>query len=160
MSFKIKTVLAVTACAAICSGKILAQDKEPGSGPNPYSDCGIGAALFPNSDVGAAISNVIWDLGTTAVISATASPETCEGSDAQAATFILETYDQLVEETAVGEGKHISTLLSIVNSDDQIISELRSSIADLVASEEYTTLTQLEKSNAYYGALKSAMRKI
>ena len=34
---------------------------------NPYTDCGIGAALFPNTNWAAVTSNVIWDAGTTAV---------------------------------------------------------------------------------------------
>ena len=48
-----------------------ADPKAPGSGPNPYTDCGIGAALFPNTHWAAATSNVIFDLGITAITSAT-----------------------------------------------------------------------------------------
>ena len=51
---------------------------------NPYVDCGIGAALFPNTDWAAVTSNVIWDAGTTALISATASEDTCSGGDVSA----------------------------------------------------------------------------
>jgi hypothetical protein len=38
-----------------------------GSGPNPYSDCGIGAALFKDTEWAAVTSNVTWDLGTTEI---------------------------------------------------------------------------------------------
>ena len=50
---------------------------KPGSGPNPFSDCGIGAALFPDTSWAAVTSNITWDIGTTALTSATMSPGTC-----------------------------------------------------------------------------------
>ena len=68
----------------------------PGSGPNPFSDCGIGAALFPETKWAAVTSNVIWDVGTTAVASATMSPQTCSGKQAKTAAFIYHTYDSLI----------------------------------------------------------------
>ena len=62
-------------------------------GPNPWTDCGLGALVFSGVDgdggkIGAAISNIIWDLGTTAVSSATSSPDTCARHEVTAAAFI------------------------------------------------------------------------
>ena len=155
---KIKSILKTAVCVAVFSTNAInamAEDKAPGSGPNPYSDCGIGAAIFPNSNVGAAISNVIWDAGTTAVTSATASPETCQGQDVEAAAFILESYDRLVEETASGEGEHLDTLLSIVNESGnaELVSGLRSKIAEIIGSDGYAEFNQVEKAQAYYSAM-------
>ena len=111
---KLKALMLGVAAFGVCiSGSALAQDKEAGSGPNPFTDCGIGAALFPNTGWAAVTSNVIWDVGTTAVISATASPETCSGSSAQAAKFINDTYDSVIEDTARGDGEYVATLLEI-----------------------------------------------
>ena len=76
------TTLGLSVTAILLSSNVIAESK-----PSPYPDCGIGAALFENN-TGATISNVIWDLGTTALTSATASPETCEGFNPDAAAFI------------------------------------------------------------------------
>ena len=131
-----------------------------GTGPNPYSDCGIGAAIFPNNSALAATSNVIWDVGTTAVISATASPQTCQGSNAQTAQFILDTYDNIIEETAKGSGQHLTAMLNILgcseNSHAQILSNVRSKIAGSVTAVSYTEITQLEKASQYYDSLMVA----
>ena len=54
---------------------------------NPYTDCGIGAALFPNTNWAAVTSNATWDAGTTAVISATASEDTCSGGESLGQIF-------------------------------------------------------------------------
>ena len=48
-------------------------EKKQGSGPNPYVECGIGAAIFPEVHWAAATSNVTWDLGSTALTSAISS---------------------------------------------------------------------------------------
>ena len=130
------------------------------SKPSAYKDCGIGAALFDN-DTGAIISNVIWDLGTTALTSATASEDTCEGFNADAAAFINKSYDRLVEETAVGQGSHLDTLLSIVNLKDerksQVIQTIRSQMANIVASKDYLAANKIEKASHYYYSLMEAI---
>lgn len=137
-----------------------ADDKDAGSGPNPYSQCGIGAAIFPNTPVGAVISNVIWDLGTTAVISATASPETCNGKKAEAAAFILKTYDNLAEETARGEGDHLTALLNILEVDaanrDAVLAEVRYEMADAISTAGYDQQTAVDKASHYYTVVVNA----
>ena len=131
------------------------------SKPSAYKDCGIGAAIFDN-DTGAIISNVIWDLGTTALTSATGSPDTCEGFNPDAAAFINQSYDRLVEETAAGQGSHLDTLLSIVSlSDDrksQVIESIRMRMADIVASDAYLDADKIEKASYYYDSLMAAIK--
>lgn len=131
-----------------------------GTGPNPFRDCGIGAALFPDTYWAAVTSNVIWDVGTTAVTSATASPETCSGSHAQTAQFILDTYDNIIEETAKGTGQHLTAMLNMLgcseNSHTQILSNVRSNISGSVSAVSYTEITQLEKASQYYDSLMTA----
>lgn len=125
MRFK---TLAVAVTSLVLTSGSFAESNSVGSGPNPFSDCGIGAALFKNN-VAATISNVIWDIGTTAVISATASPETCSGKETEAAAFIFESYEDLVVESAHGEGKHLTALMNILevsSSDrDSVITSVR-----------------------------------
>ena len=139
----------------------MASDKAVGSGPNPFSDCGIGAAIFPNHKVLAVTSNVIWDIGTTALTSATASPETCSGKNVSAAKFILDSYDSLAEETARGEGEHLAALMNIleVAPADQaaVIASLRAQMSADVSSSEYTAADKLEKSSRYYNSVIAAV---
>ena len=82
---------------------ILSVGTMPAKAANPYSECGIGAAIFPKNGAAAAISNVIWDLGSTAVTSATLSPDTCSAETVDTAKFILETIDNLESDVAIGE---------------------------------------------------------
>lgn len=135
---------------------------QAGTGPNPYRDCGIGAALFPNTSWAAVTSNVIWDVGTTAVISATASPETCSGSQAQAAKFIHEAYDSVVEATARGEGEHLVALLEIygcsAESQTGIVKSIRSDVGKSISDADYATLAPVEKSEQFFLILDSEIR--
>jgi len=141
-----------------------AETKAPGSGPNPYSDCGIGAALFPNHPVGAVISNVIWDIGSTALTSATASPETCNGKNVKAAAFIMDSYDQLLEETAKGSGQHIATLLNILEVEQHnrqaATQSIRNQIAADVSSATFTSATKVQKAEAYYNATMTSVSDV
>lgn len=131
------------------------------SKPSAYPDCGIGAALFEN-DTGAIISNVIWDLGTTALTSATASQETCEGFNPDAASFIEKSYDRLVEETAQGQGDHLNTLMSIVNvsneNKDKVIADVRAKMTNIVTSQSYLNADKVEKINMYYYTFMDAVK--
>ena len=154
----------MTRLTTVCAGFLLAttfsfntafaQDNEPGSGPNPFTDCGIGAALFPDTHWAAVTSNVIWDIGTTAVISATASPETCEGASAQAARFINDAYDSVVEDTARGEGDHLSALLQIYgcsnDAQSDIVSSVRSEVGDIVSAADYAEKSRTAKAEDYF----------
>ncbi len=117
----------------------------------------IGGALFPDTAWAAVTSNVIWDVGTTALTSATMSPETCNGKKGEVAEFILETYDNVVEETAIGEGEYVATMLNIYGCEAEqhnaIIATVRSEFANELADEAYNTLQPLAKAESYYNTL-------
>ena len=161
---KIKTKLALTLAASLLvsvATQSFAEDKKVGTGPNPYRDCGIGAALFPDTNWAAVSSNVIWDVGTTAVTSATMSPETCSGKEVVAAEFILNTYDNLIEETAQGQGEHLTTVLNIYGceSDQQpvIINGIRTKAAAGITNEAFADLSGLEKASRLYENIQSTV---
>lgn len=145
------------ALAISFSGLTHAQEQAPGSGPNPFSDCGIGAALFPDIHWAAVLSNVIWDIGTTAVTSATASPETCNGAGAKTAQFIFDNYDRLNEETASGGGEHTLAMLNILGCpSDQaanMTQSIRGNMAGVVAHPEYAQWNQSQRAAMYYQAV-------
>ena len=115
--------------------------------------------IFDETPWAAAISNVIWDLGTTAVTSAQTSEETCEGKDVQAAIFIQETYANLEEETAQGSGQHVSAMLSILGCDSaahsDIISSVRGDFANAISESGYAEKTVQNKAENYYMLIKS-----
>jgi hypothetical protein len=155
----IKEIFSVITLSSLLASPLMA-DKATGSGPNPYSDCGIGAALFENR-VAATISNVIWDVGTTALTSATASPETCRTQEAKAAAFILESYDDLLVESSHGEGQHFAALMNIleVESDQQntLISSVRADMGTQIGQNNYLSLTQLERAELLYNSVMNAI---
>jgi len=127
---------------------------------NPWQHCGIGAMIFDDNTTAAAISNVIWDSGTTAVTSATISPNTCNSKEIEVAQFIDETYDQLAMETAMGEGEHLAAALGLMNcsaeANQQVVSQLRTDLHGASADTGYADAAHADKAFQYYNSLNQA----
>ena len=155
------TVALGTSMAALAQDDKKPVDKTPGSGPNPYTDCGIGAALFTETKWAAVTSNVIWDLGLTAITSATASPQTCSGKTVAAALFIHHTYDKLAEETASGQGEHLTTVLNIFECDSTrhaiAVQQIRGAMGHAVATPNYIDQSHIDKAFNYYSIVDKAV---
>tara|TARA_B110000908_G_scaffold171624_1_gene235055 strand:+ start:735 stop:1235 length:501 start_codon:yes stop_codon:yes gene_type:complete len=162
MKIKLLTTAAAIAMISMSASLAMAKNGTQGSGPSPYVDCGIGGAIFKNTGWAAATSNVIWDAGTTAVTSATASPETCNAKKVETAQFILDTYDSLVEDSAKGEGEHLTTMMNIVGCSAEmrksIVQNVRSGISKNVASSDYDSQSKIEKASALYNVVDSSTR--
>lgn len=112
---------------------------------NPWQDCGIGAIIFEDNGAAAAISNIIWDLGTTAVTSATVSKETCKGDFVVTALYINENYEQIETDLAIGEGQHLTAMLDMFApaNREAFVAELRQSLqvdADLPVAKKAEAL--------------------
>lgn len=152
---------AVVAITLASSMTALAEDKTPGSGPNPYADCGIGASLFTDTKWAAVTSNVIWDAGTTAITSATNSPQTCSGKKVVAALFIRDTYANLAEETASGQGEHLTTVLNIFGCDSArhpiAARQIRSAMGQAVAVPGYIDQSQIDKASSFYSIIENSV---
>lgn len=135
--------------------------KQVGQGPNPFSDCGIGAALFPGTAWAAVVSNVIWDVGITGITSATASPETCQSRKVETAQFIIDNYQNLVEETAQGQGDHLSALMNVLDcnahSQQGIVTAIRSDMGVAVSEASYPTQDRVGKASDYYDIVYSVV---
>lgn len=146
--------------ASFCSS-VFAANGEVGTAPNPYSDCGIGAAMFAGTPWAAATSNVIWDLGSTAVTSATLSPENCKKSSYRAALFIRDTYEQLTEDIAQGEGDHLTAALEIFecksNKFNEVKLKIREKLSNELSHSSYNNLPSLEKSRNLYNIMQSSV---
>lgn len=112
---------------------------------NPFSDCGIGATVFPDNGTAATISNIIWDLGTTAVTSASASADSCQGANATTAQFIIESYDNLEDEIVRGEGQHITAMLNLLSCDASASPAIRTDVADQLLDSTEATIVKAER---------------
>ncbi len=126
---------------------------------NPWTDCGIGAMIFTDTGWAAAISNVIWDLGTTAVTSNVSSQNTCGSSNAKVAMFIGTTYANLEDETVKGNGQHLQAMLNIMSCDpashENIIRSVRSEFSQSLRNADYTQKASLVKAEEYYNIVQA-----
>lgn len=108
---------------------------------NPWKHCGIGAMIFNDNPTAALLSNIIWDLGTTAVSSKSSSDENCEGDRTIAAVFIQQHFNTLIEQTSQGEGEHLNAMLEILSVPHQdqvaVIASLRAEVNADTQPETY-----------------------
>lgn len=116
--------------------------------------------IFSETHWAAASSNIIWDLGSTAVTSAGVSEQTCEGSKkVAAAKFITETYANLEEETVQGEGQHMTAMLGILGCESSahagIISAVRADFGTTISQSDYMQKTAQSKAETYYNIVQS-----
>lgn len=122
-----------------------------------YTECGLGAMIAPNNAAVAAVTNVTWDLGTTAISSNASSPDSCAGGKGDSAAFIYDTYPSIEKDLAVGAGEHLTALLSIAGVDEaahaEFSAKLRDGFSDLVAAEDYTEQTRYQKAENLYNLL-------
>ena len=130
----------------------------PANAANPYSECGLGAAIFPTNGVAAAISNVIWDVGSTAITSVTMSPETCNEGAIDTAKFILETIDNLESDVALGEGEHLLALATLMQCDasTNMATMTSASYGAYVSSAAYSSAGKTDKASTFYDIVKAS----
>ena len=133
--------------ASLTIAMLLTAQAEARSFGEVYKECGLGAMIFDETPVAAAISNIIWDLGTTAASTNISSPEKCAGGQGKTAAFIGKSYDDLELEIASGEGKYVDTLATMTKKD---ITDIRTEFSELVASTEYAKMDKVEKVEKLY----------
>jgi hypothetical protein len=141
---KLKLSIATLAMTVLFVPQAQASDRSFG---DIYKECGLGAMIFTDTPVAAAVSNIIWDLGSTAVSSNISSDTSCKGGKAKVAAFISKSYDDLEVEIASGEGKYVDTLATMT---DKEISVIRDEFAEVVASNEYAELSKDKKVERLY----------
>jgi hypothetical protein len=124
---------------------------------NPYVDCGIGAALFPDTDWAAVTSNVIWDAGTTALISATASEDTCSGGAVETAQLIHDKYELIETDVLLGTGENLIALTTSMEceSSPALTASIRKDVRNVLSDANYSKNTRIEKSINFYEALQT-----
>jgi len=128
---------------------------------NPWVDCGIGAMIFTDTQWAAVSSNIIWDLGTTAVISNASSQETCESARSKTAMFVGATYANLEEETIKGNGQHLQAMLDLMGckseSHSDIIKQVRMDFSQQLQNPEYAAMNTLTRAESYYNMVKATV---
>ena len=127
-----------------------------------YTDCGLGALIGSSvsdqgtGDILAIITNITWDLGTTASSSNSMSPDTCARNKGRAAMFIFERYDSVAANLAKGSGTHIATLLQVSGCDaaiwDSATSDLRKELSTLTSQGDYSTLSRYDRADRFFDA--------
>jgi len=119
-----------------------------------YTDCGLGALIAPTNDAVAAVTNVTFDLGTTAISSNASSEDTCNGGKEKAAAYIYKSYASLENDLAKGNGEHLSALYNMMscssNSRQQLTGALRKDFSEVVSRADYASSTRYEKSEVIY----------
>ncbi|WP_281556391.1 DUF3015 family protein [Thalassomonas sp. RHCl1] len=108
-----KTILSALMVGTLAASAAMPAAAANDKSLNAWQDCGIGAIIFPANGTAAAISNIIWDLGTTAVTSNASSQNSCSGEKAKTAMFIQATMPVLEQEVAVGEGEYVTAMLEL-----------------------------------------------
>ncbi|MBF0382231.1 MAG: DUF3015 family protein [Magnetococcales bacterium] len=119
-----------------------------------YQECGLGALIAPNHPIVAVITNVTWDLGTTAVTSDMVSPDTCKGSQAKMATFIHEGYKQIETAMATGQGEYLTSLMNVSGCaaavQPELSKALRKDFSSVVSAPGYSEQSKFDQSKGMY----------
>lgn len=121
-----------------------------------YKECGLGGHLFGNSSPTLAfISNVTWDLGTTAASSD--STDACIDKEETTALFIHQTFEILEQEIAQGRGEYFDTLVTVMDCTSlesyDVMAAVRSEFSDVVNTDNYADMTRTEKASALYSVV-------
>lgn len=149
----------ILAVALLLPFAVHAEQKVQGSGPNPYTECGIGAAIFKDVSWAAATSNVIWDLGSTALTSAISSPEMCNPKKVQTARLVIETLPELEKDLAMGDGEYVVALAETMGcaaQKDAIVADMRDSYAGVVSHVSYSNNEKADRAVNMYNVARNA----
>ncbi len=151
----LKKIAAVAAVLGLFAGAAQAREFA-----DIYTECGLGAMIAPNNGVVAAITNVTWDLGTTAISSNASSADTCSGGKKKVAALLVNSYAQVETDLAKGEGEHLAALsVAACGADSQRFHvALRQEFAALVAQPGYAAQGRVEKASALYDATAASAR--
>ncbi len=122
-----------------------------------YTDCGLGAMIAPRNAAVAAVTNVTWDLGTTAISTNISSPDSCAGGKEKTAAFIHESYASIEKDLAGGDGVYLEAMTTLAGCDSKVSKELTSALRDdftkIVANPGYTEQSSFEQASTLYELL-------
>ena len=121
-----------------------------------YTQCGLGAMIAPTNGGVAAITNVTWDSGTTAISSTSVRQIPARGK-AKTAAFIHESYGHIEKDLARGSGSHLDALLTLsgcrTEARGAISAALRKDFSTVAAKPDYSRQSRYEQANSLYNIL-------
>lgn len=124
-----------------------------------YTDCGIGGLIFQKEkyEWAAVISNIIWDLGTTASSSQITSPETCKGGQPTTAALIYQAYPVVERELSEGRGDYVSAIMDLsgcaTEARPAVVDALRAEMSTWVSSDQYAEADRFGKAEFLHNQL-------
>lgn len=125
--------------------------------PEIYIECGLGAMIAPKHPPVAAVTNVTWDSGTTAISSDLTTPDACKGVKARSARFINESYPALEKDLASGSGKYLDSLMAVAGCAPSVHQDLtamlRADFTDFVAAPGYDAKSHIERAGTLHKLL-------
>lgn len=153
-----KKLIILTILAALASPlAVCAESGQKREFADIYTDCGLGAMIAPSNNAVAAVTNVTWDLGTTAISSNISSPSTCVGGKQKMASFIHESQDMLFSDLANGTGKYLDALVAIAGVEktkkDKFISSIRLDTGVFVQSKNFEKSTRFDRAERLYNII-------
>lgn len=126
---------------------------------NPWKQCGIGGLIFDEDPILAAVSNIIWDLGTTAISSKITTPDVCNESKVDTAKLIGNSLPELEKNLAGESGDYISALVQTTGCEEHSVvfkSNLKSEYTKTLNNSGYASMSSEEKALNMYQAVKTA----
>lgn len=149
--------LIMTAAAVLLSLGGAAQAREFA---DIYTECGLGAMIAPNNGAVAAVTNVTWDLGTTAISSNISSADSCQGGKKKVAALLVNSHAQVEADLAKGEGQHLAALSVAAgcsaNNQAMFKAAMRRELAELAAKPGYAQQARMVKAADLYDATRSS----
>lgn len=146
-----------SAAVAVLSLLIFSQPSLAREFADIYSECGLGAMIAPKNEGVAAVTNVTWDSGTTAISSDATTPQACKGGQEKTASFIYDAYEHLERDLASGDGQYLDTLIALSGctpeSRDALGQALRIDFAQSVSALGYSHQNRFEQANGLYDLL-------
>lgn len=162
---KIGLMSSALACGALLIGVSFGASAAPDrTFGEIYTDCGIGAMIAPKTEAVAAVTNVTWDLGTTAISSNISSPSTCRGGKARMASLIYSTYPSMESDVAAGTGENLDSLVALAgcNGDRSAsyVKALRADFARKASADGYANFSRKAKASRLFEAARQARQDV
>lgn len=123
-----------------------------------YTECGLGALIAPTNGAVAAVTNVTWDLGTTAVSSNVSSADTCQGGKKKVASLIHNAYPQLTADISKGQGANLDALTVAAQCEQSASAKFKTQVRHEFGrlSANAQNKSQFDKNEDLYGIVKTS----
>jgi len=126
-----------------------------------YTECGLGALIAPKTAWVAVVTNITWDLGSTAISSDLSTADSCKGGKEKVAAFVFQSVAQLETDIARGEGEHLAAVSSLAgcsatNTQVSFGNGLRSEFSQVLANPAYESGNRMEKASMLFDSVQNS----